>query len=84
MVRLLTLLNDTIGKQLTKPIHEIDKDENLFQMGLNSIGFISLIIEIEKCFGIHIEQDDLDLENFNTVNKIKNVIDKKVVSLNEI
>ena len=84
MEKLLELLDRTLGGQLDLNIYEIDPNENLFDLGLNSIGFISVIIEIEKAFGIFINQDELDLEQFGTINAIMNYIDKKASSKENI
>jgi len=45
-------------------------DQELFMIGLNSIGFIRLIIELELRLNITISDDDLLFENFSTIQKI--------------
>lgn len=75
----LELIDKVVGKQLSKEIDKIEEDENLFDIGLNSIGFISIIIEIENQYGVFFEQDDLDLDKFNTLKVIKDELEKKAI-----
>jgi len=71
------MLDATVGRQLTKTIGEIDDDSNLFDLGLDSIGFINIIIEIEKNFGIEIQQEEMELERFNTIRAIQHSVERK-------
>lgn len=43
-------------------------------LGMDSILFVSLIVEIEFLFGITIPDDMLEQENFNTLEKIESVV----------
>lgn len=45
-----------------------DYNENLSLLGIDSLVFIQLIIEIEQEFQIEIDDTDLSLENFLTIN----------------
>lgn len=50
-------------------IDAIDDDENLFSSGLiNSLFAVQLTTFIERKFGIEIGMDDLDIENFKSIN----------------
>ena len=57
-------------------IEEFTGDEELNLYGLDSLKFIKLIIEIEEVFRIEIEDEMFIFENFNTVNKILQYLDK--------
>lgn len=49
---------------------DIDENENLFFLGLNSILFMHFIVDLEMRFEIEVLDDELTLDNFNTVKKI--------------
>ncbi|MFB6366791.1 acyl carrier protein [Paenibacillus elgii] len=52
-------------------------DDHLFQMGfVDSLFAMKLLTYIEQEFGITVDNDDLDIANFSTVNRIVNLIDK--------
>ena len=56
-------INDSIN------IDGLDDDENLFESGIvNSLFAIQLTTFVERTFGIEIGMDDLDIENFKSVN----------------
>lgn len=43
-------------------------DENLFESGIvNSLFTVQLMTFIERHFGIEVESDDLDIENFKSI-----------------
>ncbi|SHJ63128.1 Acyl carrier protein [Clostridium cavendishii DSM 21758] len=59
--------------------HEIDDDEDIFSLGfVNSLFAMQLVMFVEKEFGILISNEDLDTENFKTVNKITSLIESKI------
>jgi len=50
-------------------IADLDDDDNLFESGIvNSLFAVQLMTFIEKSFAIEVETDDLDIENFKSVN----------------
>jgi methoxymalonate biosynthesis acyl carrier protein len=52
-------------------------DDNLiYILGFNSKNVMQLILKIEQEFNISIEEDDLDIDNFNNVNSIIELIKK--------
>jgi len=58
---------------------DFTNDVNLFDEGLtNSLFAIQLITFLEKKFGIKITMDDLDLDNFKSVNQICLFVDHKL------
>lgn len=57
---------------------DIDPDENLFASGLvNSLFAMQLVLFVEQGFGIQVANEDLDLENFKSLNAIAGFIQKK-------
>lgn len=48
---------------------EVDDEENLFEAGfVNSLFAVQLIAFLEKSFGIEVGADDMDIENFKSIN----------------
>lgn len=66
-VKKLFLKSDFAHKQHIKKIEEFD---NLFDMGMDSLFFVSFLVTLEKKFNITFEIDDLYYENLNTLKKI--------------
>lgn len=57
---------------------ELKDDEDIFELGfVNSLFSMQLVLFIEKEFGIVIGNNDLDLNNFRTINSITGLIGKK-------
>jgi len=50
-------------------IADLDDDDDLFESGIvNSLFAVQLMTFIEKTFAIEVEMDDLDIENFKSLN----------------
>ena len=55
--------------------HELKDDEDIFSLGfVNSLLAMQLVNFIEKEFGVEVDDDDLDLDNFRTINNIDALI----------
>ncbi len=72
------------GKQINADIFTLEPDQNLFDLGLTSIGFISMIVEFEQRYDVVFEEDDLDLTKFSTLAAIQAQLDKKVLGLDDV
>jgi acyl carrier protein len=61
--------------------HELKDDEDIFSLGfVNSLLAMQLVNFIEKEFGVEIDDDDLDLDNFRTVDNIDSLIARKTAA----
>jgi len=62
-------LKDKIRDFITRRLKiNIDDDVNLFASGLvDSLFAMELVLFVEKQFKIRVDNDDLDLKNFNSV-----------------
>ena len=50
-------------------IAKLDDDDNLFESGIvNSLFAVQLMTFLEKTFAIEVGMDDLDIENFKSLN----------------
>ena len=73
-------VKSTIRKFIEKVTRkqEISDDEDIFEGGIiNSLLTIQLLMFIEKKFQITIDNSDISLENFSTLNRIEKFIQSK-------
>lgn len=57
---------------------EIKDDDNIFENGfVNSLFAVELVAFTENTFGIEVEDDDLDLANFNSIDALAGFIERK-------
>ncbi len=62
--------------------YDLQYDEDIFALGfVNSMFAMQLVLFIEQEFQISVENEDLDFENFKTINAINNFIERKNVLL---
>lgn len=58
--------------------HELKDDEDIFALGfVNSLLAIQLVNFVEKEFGVSVGDEDLDLDNFRSVNNINALVERK-------
>ena len=61
---------------------ELQDDQDIFSMGfVNSLFAMQLVMFVENNFGIAIENEDLDIDNFRTVDAIVKLIEHKTLSV---
>jgi methoxymalonate biosynthesis acyl carrier protein len=59
---------------------DLQEDEDIFALGfVNSMFAMQLVLFIEKEFQVTIENEDLDFENFKTINAIVGLLERKLV-----
>ncbi len=69
-------VRDYLGQFISTP--DIGPDENLFSSGMvNSLFAMQLVLFVEKEFNIMVTNEDLDLENFKSLNAIVGFIENK-------
>jgi len=58
-------------------VEEIKTDENLiYSLGFNSKKVMQLLIKLESAFKISIKEEDLDIENFSSIDAITKLVRK--------
>jgi len=70
-----------IKKFLSKYIKktELEDDMELFTSRLiNSLFAMQLVLYLEKQYQIKVENEDLDIKNFNTINLITAFVERKI------
>ena len=59
-------------------IVDLDDDDHLFETGIvNSLFAVQLMTFLEKTFHIEVTMDDLDIENFKSINAATDFVIKK-------
>ena len=57
---------------------DLQPDDDIFALGfVNSLLAMQLVAFVEKEFGVAVEDSDLDLENFHTINSIAKLVERK-------
>lgn len=57
---------------------EIEDDDDIFENGfVNSLFAVELVAFTENTFGIEVEDEDLDLANFNSIDALAGFIERK-------
>ncbi|PMB15527.1 D-alanyl carrier protein [Fischerella thermalis CCMEE 5205] len=75
-IKLKTFLDKFFGS------HDLQPDEDIFALGfVNSMFAMQLVLFVEQEFQIAIENEDLEFENFRTINSITNLIERKTAML---
>lgn len=58
--------------------YELKDDEDIFTLGfVNSLFAMQLVLFVEQKFHIVVENTDLELDNFRTINALTNLIKRK-------
>jgi len=58
---------------------EVADDVDIFAAGLvNSLFAMQLVLFLESAFAIRVENEDLDFDNFRTLNAIAGFVERKV------
>ena len=72
-------IRETVQSFLAQFINvDVADDEDLFASGLvNSLFAMQLVLFVEKEFAIKVENEDLDFDNFRTMNAIVGFIQRK-------
>jgi len=58
--------------------HDLKPEEDIFALGfVNSLLAMQLVAFVEKEFGIRVEDEDLDLDNFRSIDAISSLVARK-------
>ncbi len=59
--------------------HDLPDDQDIFSLGfINSLFAMQLVLFVEKAFHIEVSNEDLDIDNFRTVNAIATLVEQKL------
>jgi methoxymalonate biosynthesis acyl carrier protein len=63
------------------PGHELGDDEDIFSLGFVSSMFAMQLVDfVEFEFAVTIENEDLELDNFRSINALHRFVDRKLAS----
>lgn len=58
--------------------YDLQPDDDIFSLGfVNSMSVMQLVLFIEQQFQISIDNEDLDFDNFSTINAISKLVERK-------
>ncbi|WP_405656202.1 acyl carrier protein [Streptomyces sp. RK9] len=56
----------------------VEPDDDFFERGLiNSLRALEIVVHVEQAHGVSVDVEDLDLNNFRTVNRIADFVRRK-------
>lgn len=73
--KVLDILGDVLQRS-REELAAVGDDSDLREWGLDSITSIDLILGLENTYGITVEDEDLMIENFNTLKKLGRLVAK--------
>lgn len=60
---------------------DLADDQDIFALGfVNSLFAMQLVLFVEKEFNLKVEDDDLDIDNFRTLNAIAALVERHIAS----
>ena len=61
--------------------YDLQNNEDIFASGfVNSLFAMQLVLFVEKTFDLVIDNEDLDIDNFRTINALTNLVERKRTS----
>jgi methoxymalonate biosynthesis acyl carrier protein len=73
-------IRDKIAAYLSRffPGHELGDSEDIFSLGfVNSMFAMQLVNFVEHDFGIEIENEDMELDNFRSIGALVKLVERK-------
>jgi len=64
--------------ELTIPIENVDSDELITNIGINSISFIKLVVSIESEFGFEFDDEYLDYKRISTLRSMAKYVEDRI------
>lgn len=75
--RIKKVLEEKLGEDLYANIDEIDEEEDLVNIGVDSLNVIKLIVGIEEEFNIHFQDTDIQGKSWKNLKTISNLIKER-------
>lgn len=77
-LKIREVINYELCDDLYKNIDDISKDENLFNVGLDSLNIVKLIMGIEEKFDIIFENEEIASQNWKNISEIEKMVKNKI------
>lgn len=72
---IIKILNETL-KVEEGILEQFDENAELIDLGLDSLNAIEIIVILENTFNISVEDEDLLIDNINTISKLMTLVTK--------
>lgn len=60
---------------------ELEDNQDIFALGfVNSLFAMQLVLFVEKEFGVQVENEDLDIDNFRSIQAIATLVEQKTAA----
>ena len=73
--KIIKLLADSLKIEVTE-LQRLDEYSSLVDLGLDSLGFVQFIVNLEMAFGIEVNDEDLILSKLLTLNDLYLMLSK--------
>jgi acyl carrier protein len=71
-------IREFIARDLARDVEHVENGQSLLEAGiLDSLGVVTLVSFIERCFGIGVTDDDLLPENFDSIEAIASFVTRR-------
>ena len=76
----MTHNEEIVMKCLKNVLHNVafTKEDNLHELGIDSMTFIRLVVEIEDEFDIEIDNEEIILDNFKSFSTIVELVERNL------
>lgn len=61
---------------------DISSNTEISSLGINSLNFLKIIVEIEEAYDIEFDDNELNFDYFNTIESVVKLIDSKTKNRN--
>lgn len=72
------IIEKELGDELKKSVIGIGGDEDLYDYGIDSLNIIKVVLAIETKYDIEFDDDEMNMENFRSVQNIAKMIKNKL------
>jgi len=76
--KIAKVVGDVLNRTLD-PVETMSGDEPLHTLGMDSINCVEIILQLEEEFNIAFEDEELMLDNLNSINKLCKIVKHKQV-----
>lgn len=72
------VIEENLDDELYVPTSEIDINENLFLVGVDSLNVIKIVLGLEDVYGIEFDDSELTIENLQSIASIEKIVINKL------
>ncbi|MBE6049558.1 MAG: acyl carrier protein [Clostridium sp.] len=73
--KVIKIIKETLGIGEER---EITGETDISSLGVNSLNFLRIIVEIEEAFDIEFDDNELNFDYFNTIDSVIKLIESKM------